>query len=88
MPTADVYELIGLDPDSEAAERWRSQMRFLDRSISEALGGASFWERDWSTAGAARASYAEAAGCRPEDLLVEGPDGGPYLIAFRALSPQ
>lgn len=86
--SADLYELIGLDPDSEEAERWRSQMRFLDRSISEQMGGASFWERDWSTAETARHSYAAAAGCRPEDLLVEGPSGGPYLITFRALSPQ
>lgn len=42
----------------------------------------AWWERDWTTAAAARLTYAELMGADPANIQVEGPDGGPYTISF------
>jgi hypothetical protein len=48
--------------------------------------GRLFEGRDWTTREAALASFCAALGCTPEDVVVEGADGGPYEFVFRSPS--
>jgi hypothetical protein len=41
-----------------------------------------FEGKDWTTREMALASFCEALGCTPEEVSVDGPDGGPYEFLF------
>lgn len=61
-------------------------LRFL-RTLSADMTGVQitseeWWARDWTTAAAARRTYAELMGVSPADIHAEGPAGGPYVISY------